>query len=758
MSDEPAGEAAQPHLAIVSGLPFGVFLFETEEVIVGRAPDVQFRLNHLEVSRRHCRFLVENGTLFVEDLGSRWGTKVNGAAIAERTALTPGDRISLGAVVLLFDIGEPREIPPAGASIGAEDATLRVLLRGAEVTTVPLGGSLMIGRDNDCDVALAAPAVSRRHAQVQATAAGFRVIDQRSRAGSFVNGQRFDEHDLVIGDRLQIGPFYFQFDGLALRRVSGTPGAPIETIHISRKIGGVTVLDDVTMTFDACQFAGIIGPSGAGKSSLLDAISGRRAPTAGEVRMDGVNMYGSGEKPVAGFVPQEDIVHHELTVSEGLRFAAQLRLPRGTPRLELQKLIFLTMDQLGIRERAGTRIANLSGGQRKRVSVGAELLARPPVLFLDEPSSGLDPATEFKLMELLRDLTDTGCTIVCTTHVLENVYLMDQLAVMSAGRLIFQGTPEAAREHFGVARLSGLYDRLGGLESYRREPPLRDPAGVRPQRLPSPARKRSSLYTATILLARQWAVLRSDFRNLWMLAGQPVLIAALVSWVTDDEALTLFFAYIATFWFGCSNAAQEIVRELAIYRRERMVGVGRNAYLASKFIFLGAITLAQALLFYGTIQLGEGGITGSITWQLAGLLGAALAAVGIGSAISALASNVMQAVLLVPAFLIPLILFSGFTVPANEMKPAVAAVAELTPTFGAQTAMDVSFLWQRRIDHQSLGDHWTSFRNLNRDKKLRTGQTYAQIRPGVTGVAVQFAWMLGGYGIAWAALRIRERQ
>ena len=114
----------------------------------------------------------------------------------------------------------------------------------------------------------------------------------------------------------------------------------------------------------------------------------------------------------------------------------------------------------GLRPHASKSICHLSGGQRKRVSVGVELLAKPAVLFLDEPSSGLDPATEFQLMELLRDLADTGCTIVCTTHVMENAFLMDQLIVLVGGCLSFQGSAQSAREYFGVPKLTGLYDRL----------------------------------------------------------------------------------------------------------------------------------------------------------------------------------------------------------------------------------------------------------------------------------------------------------
>src|SRR5205823_1690376 len=140
--------------------------------------------------------------------------------------------------------------------------------------------------------------------------------------------------------------------------------------------------------------------------------------------------------------------------------------------------------------------------------------------------------------------------------------------------------------------------------------------------------------------------------------------------------------------------------EIAIYRRERIVGVGRVAYLASKFLFLGTLTAAQSLLFYGYLKICAQNVGGAFAWQLAALLGTAFAGVGIGAVISALARTLMQAVIAVPLALIPLILFSGHPVPANEMKPAVAPVSRFTPAFAAQTCMDVSFLWRQKIDHQ----------------------------------------------------------
>jgi ABC transport system ATP-binding/permease protein len=766
----PALEHHAGYLAIIAGVPVKVFKLATGSFIVGRAAEADFRLDHFEVSRRHCRISwdSETGECFVEDLQSQWGTRVDNRPISGRTQLKPGDILTLGCVVLLFEVGHPPpddELAKLGGTWTQTGGTATpVLFHRQKVDRIALGDHVAFGRDPNSDVVLNAPAVSRHHALVRRVPEGFRVVDLQSTAGSFVNGHRFDEHDLTIGDRLQIGPFFFQFDGRALHCVSPVSGGRIYAREITKHINSRAILDHITLDIAPSRFAGIIGPSGAGKSSLLEALSGMCQPNEGTILVDGADVFAEAQHRAFGYVPQEDIVHRELVVSEALRFAAKLRLPHGTPAMEIQKLVIQTLEQLGLRDRAATRIGNLSGGQRKRVSVAVELLARPPVLFLDEPTSGLDPATEFKLMELLRELADRACTVVCTTHVMENVYLMDQLVVIVAGVEIFDGSPQEAREFFGIQRLSGLYDQLD------EKPPVQWREEWRGQReetptLP-PARVRRTAHSAVhspldalgILLQRQLAILRSDWRNYAILLGQPIILAALVSWVSNDPSLLLFFAYIATLWFGCSNAAQEIVREIAIYRRERIVGVSRTAYVTSKFLFLGAITTAQSLSFYLCLQLFKGGLDGSSAWQCAALVSTAVASVGIGSAISALSRTVMQAVVVVPLALIPLILFSGYTVPANEMKPAVAAVSRFTPAFAAQRCMDVSFLWGQRLQDETLRNHMTSYRNVaTRTGRLKIGEVFWRADPGIEALIVEWVWVVGGYAVALFSLRAREK-
>ncbi|MDR3406424.1 MAG: FHA domain-containing protein [Chthoniobacter sp.] len=750
------------HLAVTSGLPGRVFALREGSFVAGRAADADFELSHVEISRQHCRFTWDGKTCMLEDLGSVRGTRVNGHRIEAPTTLNPGDQVGVGPAIIVFGLGEaPAAAPKEKAG---PIATSQMLVFGKPADRIEVDRPVTFGRDPGTDVMLNDPGVSRRHASAApGERGGIVVTDLNSTAGSFVNGHRFDTHELTIGDRLQIGPFCFQFDGHGLNRVANAAGGTIRADHVFFRSGPLTILDDVALTIPASRFVGIIGPSGAGKSSLLTTLSGLRAPEAGQVLVNGKDIYAGHEAQSFGFVPQEDIVHAELTVDQALRYSARLRLPAGTPPREIDKLLLQTMDQLGLRPHVHKPISRLSGGQRKRVSVGVELLAKPAILFLDEPSSGLDPATEFQLMELLRDLADTGCTIVCTTHVMENAYLMDQLIVLCGGILAFQGSAQAAREYFSVQKLTGLYDRLADRppkewqSAFLERPaaPEDAPAPVAPTtRAAKPARRAFAL---PILLARQWTMLCSDWRNFVLLVSQPFIIAALVSWVSNDRALIMFFAYLATMWFGCSNAAQEIVKEIAIYRRERLVGVGAHSYLASKFIFLITLTTLQALLLYATIAVAKQKGDGSVMLQLASLVGIAIAGVGIGSAISALSRSVMQAVMFVPLILIPQILFSGYTVASSDMSHSVLFVSRLTPTFCAQTVMDTSFLWQRELSGDLISDHHQSYRNLDPNREFSTGDVFNKKRPAIRGLLGCFMWGLFTYFVAWFALRKRER-
>ena len=800
-----------PVLTVLAGVAAASHPLQGAAMVVGRSAEADIVVAHPEVSRRHCRFLhggPEGCT--VEDLGSQWGTSVNGTALpgGVPTPLQPGDLVQIGPVLVHYGFGPP---PDGLASALAADALLApdsatVLIGGTEVSRVPLRGrKLTFGRAADADVVLTDASVSRQHAVIEPTRSGYEAVDLRSRAGSLVNGRRFERHLLIIGDQLQIGPFHFRFDGRGLERVPGRPGARIDARHLRQQLGGMLVLDDVSLRVGRGQFVMILGPSGAGKSSLLNTLTGLRPADSGEVCYDGADFRrDQGRRcSLLGYVPQDDIVHRELTVAEALLFSARLRLPAAAPAFEIRKLVAQTITRLGLSEQRHTPVGQLSGGERKRVSVAVELLATPSVLYLDEPTSGLDPAAEFKLTELLRRLADGGCTVVCTTHIVENAYLADQLLVIASGRLVFRGTAQQARERFGVQRLTSLYDRLGERtpqewsEDYRREhagqedEPAAEPLGRVPPAAIAPPRRRASL---PILWHRQWTILRADPRNFLLLLGQPLVIALLTARATDDTALGLFFAYLSTLWFGCSNAAQEIVRELPVYRREHMAGLGRHAYLLSKLTLLGTATAAQGLFLYACLWAArwwwypapEAGVTrgidGSALWQTAAVVGTAFAAVGIGLAVSALARSALQAVMAVPLVLIPQILFSGLVVETNQMtSPVVFALTSAMPSYAAQTMMDVGAFIGRPITggvyntHKKAGDHLKDLRlrelaayppspsatrgdlRAMASAELGVRKVYTRADVGLLAALKLAVWTLLGYWAAWWGLRAKER-
>jgi ABC-type multidrug transport system ATPase subunit/pSer/pThr/pTyr-binding forkhead associated (FHA) protein/ABC-type multidrug transport system permease subunit len=750
-------------IAVVSGLQSASRTFCSDNIVIGRAPDVEMVLNHPEVSRHHCRLSREGDEWFIEDLGSRHGTAVNGDCLSSRTALQLGDQIRLGPVTLAFAVGDEN-----GSAIwDAEQPVAAVRYQGESVEIIPLKADLVFGRGDEVDIDLNDQSVSRRHAKIELGPDGFRLVDLRSKTGSFVNGRRFEEHDLVIGDQIRLGLFCFIYDGKNCRRVRRVSVGRIVASGLTKETETGPILRQANFVAEPGQFIGIIGPSGAGKTTLLNALSGLKPADGGNILIDQTDFYQNLDRlrSLFGYVPQDDIVHVDLTISQALFFAARLRLPAGTPQQEIAKLVHQTVYKLGLSDRVNTKIEYLSGGQRKRVNVGVELLSRPPILFLDEPTSGLDPLAEFNVMGLLRRLTDNGCTVICTTHGMENVYLMDQVAIISHGQVIFEGLPDAARATFGVSKLGGLYEVLqardpDSLPIFPAPLPA-EPETGRPMVEPPPQAKRA--WSLPILLERQIALFRADLKNLLLLLAQPLVIGVLVACTTTDSPLTQFYIYIATLWFGSSNAAQEIIRELPIYRRERLVGLSRRSYLASKFLWMGALTTFQSLLLFAVIAVIHSGVDGAWLWQIIGLILLAFASTGIGLTISAFAKSAIQAVMLVPLFLIPQIVFSGFSPPAYTMPPTILRLSETMPSFASERIADVSFLLDQKITGKLITDYLTPYSNINdwyrgtTKQRLLNGSIYRTKRPLWVAYLSLILWTLGGFVISTLLLQRKER-
>jgi ABC-type multidrug transport system ATPase subunit len=513
------------------------------------------------------------------------------------------------------------------------------LIHGAPARIIPLpkSGSLVLGRmTRDCapsanrvDLDATDLSISGEHARITAAKNSF-TIEDISRLGSSLNGDAFSKVTLVYGDRLQIGHYSFEFDGRNLRWLDHANAGSITARNLTRRAGNRAILDQVSLQVRPGEFVGILGGSGQGKSTLLNALCGLIPASEGEVSISGQPLKDKAgmRKLGIGYVPQDDIVHKELRVRDALLLSGRLRinLPLPLIRARIDRII----EQLGLKEHQDKRIHQLSGGQRKRVSIGIELLSNPSVLFLDEPSSGLDPATEERLMVLLQSLALSGITVVCTTHVLNNAFLFNRLIFIQQGRLVFSGNSDEARLHFLgdetasmrdqlEAPLEKIYsaladdsvsavDREKAFHASRYYQPVPPATGAAPTPLPvaAAARKVPAHKTLRVLFARQWKILIADPLNIAFLLAQAVIISVLIAWASDDIGMRAFITVIAAMWFGCSNAAQQIIGEILIVQRERVCGLGLNTYYFSKLAFLSLLTAAQTfLLFTCTTSLGN---------------------------------------------------------------------------------------------------------------------------------------------------------
>jgi ABC-type multidrug transport system ATPase subunit len=374
----------------------------------------------------------------------------------------------------------PRCGNPLASAGASRDETLRfsgppLAVRGEARRTIALDAlfahksRLLIGRSPECDVCLAHPMVSRRHALLERASDGrLRLTDLDSVNGLSVNGVRLDS-SAYVDDKaaVGIGPFLFTARGGQLYTIDNSRSLRLEARRLEKivPIGGGMVrklLDDISLAIEPGEFVGLLGPSGSGKSTLMDCLNGRGRATSGQVLANGADFYRFFDnfRQSLGYVPQKDIVHGQLSVQTALYYTARLRLPPDTSASELAGRIEEVIRLMDLGPHRETMVANLSGGQMKRVSLGAELLARPCLLFIDEATSGLDAGTEGRMMRLFRQLADEGRSLICITHNVDHVDRCHLALVLARGKLVFFGPPADAPGYFGVQRISDVYDRL----------------------------------------------------------------------------------------------------------------------------------------------------------------------------------------------------------------------------------------------------------------------------------------------------------
>jgi ABC-2 type transport system ATP-binding protein len=226
-----------------------------------------------------------------------------------------------------------------------------------------------------------------------------------------------------------------------------TAGPAIEAVDLTRRFGTFVAVDDVSFEVRRGEVFGFLGSNGAGKSTTIRMLCGLLAPTSGRASVDGVDVGRDPEqvRRRIGYMSQKFSLYELLTVDENIRFYAGLYGLEGT-RFEPRRRFALEIGGLAGRERELTK--NLAGGWRQRLALGCALLHEPPIVFLDEPTGGVDPVSRREFWRLIDDLSKAGTTVLVTTHYLDEAERCDRVAIMHAGRLAALGTIRQLKSAF----------------------------------------------------------------------------------------------------------------------------------------------------------------------------------------------------------------------------------------------------------------------------------------------------------------------
>lgn len=736
------------------------------EITIGRDPDSDYCVELPGVSWNHAKLVIEGERATLEDVGSANGTFIGSLKNRiERADLSRDEVVFLGTHRIeaadLF-AAEVRDAP-------------------VEPLTIDVERPVVLGRDPSCDRVLKHPMVSWRHARITREGEGYRVEDLGSTNGTFINGDRVSgASSAQAGDLVSLGSYSITLNEMGhLVTVDGRGRLSIEARQLTVEVPDRRLLEDVSLTIRPGKFVGLMGLAGAGKSTLMSALNGYVPPTAGSVYIGGRNLYQHYDsfRGQIGYVPQDDIMHGDLTVREALYYTARLRLPVDFAADEIGERISDVLEQLGMKDAENVLIGSpekkgISGGQRKRVNLAMELLTDPSILFLDEPTSGLSSEDALIVMNLLRELARSGKTILLTIHQpsLDAYRQMDDLIIIAKdpgskdpGRLGWYGPayPDAI-EFFNPNGIPGLKpgaepspdEVLRGLgrepalvwtERYRRSRYHEQFLGGNPDRAvqaePPPAkpmRREVGLRQAWTLLRRGLTLRLRDRANTALLMAQAPIIAILIvmvfggdarqdvdinSWssVVRGTAMACFLLGLSSLWCGCSNSVREIVGEWAIYRRERMVNLKIPSYIASKVGALLGLSAIQCLLMLALVY-GGCGFQGPFWMMYLILLVAAVVGVGIGLAISALARSSEFAVAMLPIVILPMIMMGGAIQPLEKMNTLVRLGSHGVPSRWAFEAMLVLESEQRRPPEPP-----TASRDESPSRRLPVAAAHAQM-------------------------------
>jgi ABC-type multidrug transport system ATPase subunit/predicted component of type VI protein secretion system len=741
--------------SIAVRLPNGKIVFFAvvkDSIIAGRTSEADLVLAYPFVSARHFELRRLENEYTITDLESTNGTLLNNKKLTAgiQTNIHHNDIIRIGDDSFGISLGLTFKNPaePVAPQEGFNIAAPTMMMKAEETIT--------IGRTMECDICLDTPTVSRHHARISKRDKVFTLEDLGSKNGTFVNDKPIKLVELIDGDIIRISNFLLVFDDGKVTPYQSN-GMRLDVSGLSRDVsirgGKLRIMDNISMSVLPREFVALVGGSGAGKTTLLNALVGIHTGD-GQVKLNGQDFYQEYEqfRDQLGFVPQNDILHTSLTVEKALDYTACLRLPANVNPEERKKRIAAVLETVSMNTDTirKTRISNLSGGQRKRVSIAAELLADPKLIYLDEATSGLDPGLEKKMMHTLRRMADEGRTVILITHATDNIVQSDHVAFLSQGRLIFFGPSQEALDFFEVEDFADIYEKIEHSgEQWRKTFQDTKPQAYQKYVLArqasahaTPERQMPTIHFGLGKLIRQFLVLSQ--RSLSVLLSDPVtlllmllllpLTGTLQLIIGSREVLTGNPAILAdpinaaktllenyapyaktnTFVFvmgleavltGLFVPSNDLVKERNIFLRERMVNLKVLPYLLSKAAIYTIFVIIQVVLYLLILSFGvnfpqNGLYFPGVIELFITLFLTMMAGITFGFILSAISRNTEMAIYLLTMMLFFQFFFAGtvFDLRGNTFEP----LSYLSTTRWSLTALGVTIDMPKLVESTIL--------------------------------------------------------
>jgi energy-coupling factor transporter ATP-binding protein EcfA2 len=436
-------------------------------------------------------------------------------------------------------------------------------------------------------------------------------------------------------------------------------------------------------------------------------------------------------------VPQDDVVHGQLTVKQALMYAAELRLPPDTTKADREQVVARVLEELEMTKHLETRVDKLSGGQRKRASVALELLTGPSLLILDEPTSGLDPALDRQVMTMLRQLADAGRVVLVVTHSLTYLDVCDQVLLLApGGKTAFSGPPSQIGPAMGTTNWADIFSAVADDPDAAKArylahagPPPPAPPVEEPADLGDPSH--TSLFRQFSTIARrQVRLIVSDRGYFIFLALLPFIMGSLSMSVPGDvgfgrpnpmgnaptePAQILVLLNVGAVFMGTALTIRDLIGERAIFLREQAVGLSTTAYLLAKVCIYTVFAVVQSGIVTAIAVAGKGGPTqgavalGKPALELfADIALTTVASAMLGLLLSSIARSNEQIMPLLVVAVMSQLVFSGGMIPVTG-RTGLDQMSWATPArWGfAASASTVDLLnLQDKVPQTPHDSHW----------------------------------------------------